>query len=243
MLRKTIITVLSTCFFSFAYAEQRVQANEYQAQSANISKEQLSSISIDGGRIAHLKYLDGDLEVDHDAQTGQVFVRALNNRTSTVFVISENGQTYLLQLSPKSRNGDSIIIDVRQKIADAQKANGFAQRPPRSITNNSNSYETAIKQFIRAVLTGKTDEFGVMRHLVPYETVPLWKNTIFTRVNRFVAEDMQATVYQLTNTDKHSLIIREQEFYKRGVYAVAVKKQVLAPGEMAEVVVIERLGD
>lgn len=231
---KALALLMAVSVIPSAYAAQRVKADEYQAQFANISKNSLSSISIDGGRIASLKYLDGDLEVDQDAQTGQVFVRALNNKTSSVFIISENGQTYLLQLTPKAQQGDSIIIDVRTKL-NAEITN--APRPPKTITTNSNEYERAVKQLISSILSGKgpeyADQFGV------YEVVPLWENSLFVKTFNYVAADMLAEQYQLTNKSAEPMNIREQEFYRKGVLAVSVRKQVLQPGEMTDVVIIK----
>ncbi|WP_231398595.1 TraK domain-containing protein [Neisseria meningitidis] len=44
------------------------------------------------------------------------------------------------------------------------------------------------------------------------------------------------------NLGTKQLEIREQEFYRQGVLAVAVRKQILQPGEITDVFIISRLG-
>lgn len=225
---------------ALATAEQRVAANEQIPHTVAVSRSGLSRIAIDGGKIASYKFIDGDLQVVKDRTTSQLYVRALTARNTNLYVVSEEGKTYQLILKPSAKLGDSIIIDVAtQKKMAANLASGYPTVVP--VTSNSSEYVRAIKQFVIAIMNGSSGSLGI-RSKQAYETVPLWRNTVFIKIRQYFAADMQADVYSLTNTSSKELIIREQEFYRPDVYAVAVRKQQLQPGEMTDVFVVRKLG-
>lgn len=235
------VFLLATTFNQAARAEQRVAADEYRPQKANISKNSISRIAIDGGRIAEVKWSKDELELNKEPTTGQIFVRATTNRSTNLYVISENGHTYQLLLSPKAENGDSIIIDYQGKLQAQSSRQALMPRPPVAVSHKSGSYEQAIKQLLVSMMNGSANEYGI-REDAAYNTVPLWENTLFVKTKQYAAADMKAEVYNLTNTGSGQMTIREQEFYRPGVYAVAARKHVLAPGEMTEVFVVRSLG-
>lgn len=232
-----IVYLLPVC----ALAEQRLAADERIPQKATISQNSLSRISIDGGRIKNVKWLDGELEIQKDAGTGQIFVRATSNKTASLFVNSEDGKTYLLLLTPSAKTGDSIIIDA--KAEERQAAALAAQIPPapQPVTHRSSDYVRAIKQLMAAMMNGTVGSMG-LRSEASYLTVPLWQNTLFVKTKQYVAADMKAEVYTLTNIGVENIVLKEQEFYREGVYAVAVRKHILKSGEMTEVYIIRQLG-
>lgn len=241
--KTAICAVIGLGIAAGAQAEQRVPADENKAYTVNISRNGISRVAIDGARIAEIKWLDGDIEIDQDAATGQVFVRALTRKTSSVFVISENGHTYQLLMVPKAKNGDSIIIDYAAKInaqAKAQTASTPKTPQPKAVSHGVAEYVRAIKQFMTAMMSGTAADQGYSQE-ARYETVPLWQNTLFVKNKQYTAADMTGSVYSLSNTGTETLVIKEQEFYKPGVLAVSARKQILYPGEMTEVFVINKL--
>lgn len=224
-----------------AYAEQRIPAEENVPHKVTVSRDTLSRIAIDGGRIKNAKYLDGDLEIEKDASLGQVYVRALTNRTSSLFVTSDQGKTYLLLLQPTGRQGDNIVIDAAAKERAAIQAEAAKERGPVAVTSKATDYVRAIKQMMTAMMSGTANSMGV-KHSPTYETIPLWQNTLFVKTVQYTAADMMGESYTLTNIGSDQLVLREQEFYRPDVYAVAARKHILNPGEMTEVFVIRRWG-
>lgn len=240
MNNKWIVLILSMLPV-FAWAEQRLAADERIPQKATISKESLSRISIDGGRIKNVKWLDGELDIQKDSGTGQVFVRATSNKTTSLFVNSEDGKTYLLLLSPTAKTGDSIIIDAKAEERQAAAIAAQTPPPPQPVTHRSSDYVRAIKQLMAAMMNGTVGSMG-LRSEASYLTVPLWQNTLFVKTKQYIAADMKAEVYTLTNIGAEPIVLKEQEFYRDGVYAVAVRKHILQAGEMTEVFIIRQLG-
>lgn len=226
---------------SIVLAEQRVAANEQVPHTVAVSRSSLSRVAIDGSRITSYKYLEGDLQVVKDKPTSQLYIRALTSRDTSLYIVSAEGKTYQLILKPSAKQGDSIIIDVAaQKRMEASLAAGHQTAMP--VTSNSAEYIRAIKQFVIAIMSGSSNSLGI-RSKQSYETIPLWQDTVFIKTNQYIAADMQADVYSLTNIGAKELTIREQEFYRPDVYAVAVRNQQLKPGEMTDVFIVRKLGD
>ena len=62
-LATAILGLLSS---QLSYAEQLVNADEKTPQKAQISRSSLSRVSIDGGRITNVKWIDNELEIEKD---------------------------------------------------------------------------------------------------------------------------------------------------------------------------------
>ena len=222
------------------HAEQLVNADERTPQKAQISRSSLSRVSIDGGRITNVKWIDNELEIEKDGDSGQVYVRALTSKPSSLFVTSDEGRTYLLILSPTGKQSDSIVINLRAKQQYEQ--NAVDSRPRiQAVTTTSGAYAHSIKQLMLGMIRGNAGGMGISASHI-YETVPLWAEVLFVKTKQYTAADMQAEAYTLTNTSGSILTLREQEFYKRGVLAVTVIKQSLQPGESTDVYIVKTLG-
>ena len=222
------------------FAEQRVPATENAPHVVSISKRNLSRIAIEGSRIASWKFMDGDLELQKDTGTGQLFVRSLTSNPTNLFVVSDEGKTYLLVLKPISKQGDNIVIDAAS--ANRKEALLLASKTgPMPVTTNSSEFVRAIKKMMTAMVSGNTGSLGISQSR-DYLTIPLWKNTLFIQTGSYTAADMQGYAYTLTNLGSKQLEIKEQEFYRQGVLAVTVRKQILQPGEITDVFIICRLG-
>ncbi len=105
LLKKIVFSALLAAGPATSFAAQRVPATENTPHVVSISKRNLSRIAIEGGRISSWKFMEGDLELQKDTTTGQLFVRSLTSNPTNLFVISEEGKTYLLVLKPTSKQG------------------------------------------------------------------------------------------------------------------------------------------
>ena len=232
--------ILGLLSYQLCHAEQLVNADEKTPQKAQISRSSLSRVSIDGGRITNVKWIDNELEIEKDGDSGQVYVRALTAKSSSLFVTSDEGKTYLLILSPTAKQSDSNVINLRGKQQSDQAA--IDTRPRiQPVTTTSGTYVRSIKQLMIGLIRGNPGGMGMSASHV-YETVPLWSEVLFVKTKQYTASDMQAEAYTLTNTTSNTLTLREQEFYKRGVLAVTIMKQSLQPGEATDVYIVKSLG-
>lgn len=226
-------------FSGSVYATQYVQADEARQLDAVISPAAMTRISIEGGRIINVRFLDGELDLQKDEIAGQVYVKPTTSQKKVnLFVTGDSNKTYLLGLLTTGKQADSIVIQERTAQDNQQRQIEHMQaRIPRSVSNREDSYTRSIKAFLIAIANNNTSGFGVQ--VTPsYAEVPLWKEVLFIRKNRYSAADLYAESYVLTNVSKQPLVLSEQEFFKPGVLAVAIRKLTLNPGQQTEVYIV-----
>lgn len=232
---KLFVFALYALIGSHVFATQLVEADETKQLKVNISQKELSRISIDGGRIVNIRFLDGELDVQKDEVSGQVYVKALTKRVVNLFVTGDSGKTYLLVLQPTTNQADSIVI---QERAQQQQLQARAISQPQAVTSKNDAYIRSLKQVVISIANEATDGIG-LRFSPSYQEIPLWGEVLFIQVGTYIAADIMAEKYVLTNVTNNALNIAEQEFYKRGVLGVAINKHILQPGESTNIIVIK----
>ena len=240
---KNIFFLLITAFSINVFAAQFLEADENRPLQATISSNAMSRISIEGGTVINVGYLEEELELEWDKVAGQIYVTPVTGKKNiNLFVTSSSNKTYLLNLNTTGKMADSIVI--REKSAQIEQLQKFQQtqaRIPQAVSNKQDNYIRSIKAFLIAIANNNTAGFGVQ--VTPsYAEVPLWKEVLFIRKNRYAAADLYAESYTITNITKQPIVLAEQEFYKARVLAVAIRKQQLAPGEQTEVFIISSNG-
>ncbi|WP_434778557.1 TraK domain-containing protein [Neisseria sp. Ec49-e6-T10] len=238
-----ISALFSGCFLA-AYAAQYLQADESQQLNAIVSTKAMTRISIEGGRIINARFLDGELDLQKDEITGQVYIKPIGNKKKiNLFVTSDSNRTYLVVLNTSGVQADSIII--QEKTAQINQLKSIEQqqaRMPQPISSKQDAYARSIKAFLIAIANNNTTGFGAQ--ITPsYAEVPLWKEVLFIRKNRYSGADLFAESFTLTNITKEPIVLAEQEFYKPRVLAVAIRKLQLAPGEQTEVFIVQSGGN
>ena len=234
---KFIICALITFASTLAFAAQYVDASDASAQKLNISDKELTRIAIEGGYISNIKAVKGEADTQKDTTNGEVYLRPLVKKPINIFVKSEAGRSYLLILNPTKMAADSIII---REGAWAQKkqyeVNQELQREKKSIQRNSESYTSAVKKFMYGMATNSMmDDISCS---ISGEEVPLWKEAILVRKSRCSTENLSGQIFNLHNVSNQTMVVDEQEFYKKGVIAVAIKQHTLNPNDETEIYII-----
>mgnify|MGYP003587864819 CR=1 FL=1 len=229
----SLISLVST----FAFATQYVDASDASGQRLNISDKELTRIAIDGGYITNLKAVKGEADTQKDTANGEVYLRPLVKKPINIFVKSEAGRSYLLILNPMKMGADNIII---REGAWAQKkqydANQALQRERKSLQRNSESYTSAVKKFMYGMATNSMmDDISCS---IAGEEVPLWKEAILVRKSRCSTENLSGQIFSLHNVSNQTMVIDEQEFYKKGVIAVAIKQHTLNSNDETEIYIV-----
>lgn len=80
---------------------------------ASISLREASRIALRGDRIASVLHLPRGFRVEHDAETGDIYMiphGAVSMEPVNLFITSERGQTYQLLLTPRDIPSEQVII-------------------------------------------------------------------------------------------------------------------------------------
>lgn len=213
-----------------SFALQIVDAFEGKTLFAKISANEPSRLSIDGGKIRRLKVDPNELTVEGDPENGQAFIYPkAADKPVTVFVISDNGRTYTLVLQPVDAPTETVILrDVNRHVVDGPKI------------EKAGSYEKVIRSFIVGMASGHQPD-GLDFEPMQREFT-LWENSRLIQTAQYSGRNFIGEKYTLYNTGKSVLRVAEQEFYRKGVIAVAVDVLTLDPGMSTQIYIVRNAG-
>lgn len=201
---------------------------------AKVSKKEVTRLAVDGNRIASIRVKKGEIFVEQDDETGQVFLTLPPKADKPIngFLTTEAGQTFTLVLQPEEIQADSIILRVPR---------AFSPNPVAS-SLKSNSYDKALKQIIFAMANEDGSEDLEVREV--NRVVPLWKETNFVLERQFNSDRFVGEKYVLTNVSSAPIVLDEREFYRAGVSVVSIEQLQVVPGGFTRVFIIrERSGN
>lgn len=232
---------------AFCHAQncQQVDGTTQGTKEVLVSDSDLTSISVDGGRVRSIKYLQSSgYEIDKDPSTGQAFVVPPEKaKPVRVFVMSAAGLTHSLQLTPTKEPISCVVIHEPQKAeqpADKPLKPGveaLGMSPPDGAGTGSvaGDLRTAHTQLILDMARGSAS--GAYEVKTVRKLVPIWQEARFELLQRFVGFQGIGEHYRLTNISQAVMRLAEQEFYKPGVDAVAIELHELPPGASTDVFV------
>lgn len=195
---------------------------------AKVSKKEVTRLAVDGNRIASMRVKKGEIFVEQDDETGQVFLTLPPKADKPIngFLTTDAGQTFTLVLQPEDIQADSIILRVPRVLSPSPSSNPL----------KSNSYDKALKQIIFAMANEDGSEDLEVREV--NRVVPLWKETNFVLERQFNSDRFVGEKYVLTNVSKAALVLDEREFYRTGVNVVSIEQLQLVPGGFTRVFII-----
>lgn len=215
-----------------AHALQTEDAVEGKNIFVKMSLRDFNRIAIQNGRIRLVKGADRDLVLgDKDVTTGQALIKPLVKDPFSLFVFSESGMTYTIVVQPMDIPAESIIL--REQLPKKLQPAASTSKPGKSA-----SYVKSIKSLLQ-VMNGEDvpDDIEIKR---TWEEIGLWQGTRFALEKVYTGQFLIGESYRLFNLGQSPIRIAEQDFYKKGVLAVAVKALELEPGKSTQVFVIKR---
>ena len=96
-----------------ALAMQVLTATDHAEMEAEVSSHAVSRIALEGDRIARIVRPPGGLAIEHDAVRGDLYLRPLGPETpetATLFLGTERGFTYQLNLTVADRDAAQVLI-------------------------------------------------------------------------------------------------------------------------------------
>ena len=117
-----------------AQAMQILDAADHAELAAEISATQVNRIALSHDRIATVVRAPDGYAVEHDARSGDLYLRPLTAEPAahdpvTLFIGTEKGFTYRLTLTPAVRDSAQILIRNGEALPDAAAAASSADGP------------------------------------------------------------------------------------------------------------------
>ena len=130
-----------------AAAMQLLEAVDHAELAAEISATEVNRIALVGDRIARVVRAPDGYAVEHDAVSGDLFLRPADAANpvvapATLFIGTERGFTYRLTLTPAARDSAQILIRNAAVLPDAETV---------LTADRSSPHVTALVKLVRAV--------------------------------------------------------------------------------------------
>lgn len=237
MKRQLLLTMALLALAINVPAVQLIDVVSGQTATVKVSAKELTRIAMaDGARIERVWGMDEHMQVQPDADAGQVFLRpALGSaKAFSFFVRDDAGETYTLLALPVDMPSDTVLL--RSGSRTATKAS-----TPVGVGENTTPHVQRIKSLMRAMATGVIAE----GYLPDYkrEPVELWKEAKVLRIARFQGE-LIGEIYEITNVSATPMQLVEHELSRLGtdVAAVAIERHTLTPKQTTRVYVVQGKG-
>ncbi len=219
-----------------AFAAQNVRAAPDGSIGFNVSTSAVTRLSVRGDRIRRIVLDDSAFEMSNDAETGDVFFR-VTRQTSTSengYIITEAGHTIGFTLAPTSSVVEPVIITMagvsNQNAAAAAAASPLASEGDLGavgggyVDDVASSMTAIMRQVAAAHIVGRTPPSGRDGKVIRTVNGSGWRAEV-----------------RLAVAGSQGRLVREQDFYGRGVKAIWVLQNSLpANGRTFVVVVKER---
>ena len=253
-MRATILgALLSACAVGALYAQpalaEPVQVHDGQF-AADVSARNITRIVIAGEKVATVRKADDaqgpKMSVDVDAGAGDVFVEFdgdVVGRTFTAFLTTQSGKTVEAVLSPRDRDGQTVLVQLGADAAARGSRQGdvgdpnAAPPPVQGQADRHEGYPEILTALIRLMFNDAAAP-GVDRRSL---TEPPKAAGAFQMqaIETFSVGDLKGTVLSLRNTTKVGQPLNAKTFLVPHVLAAAVSHEAVEPGELARVYIVE----
>lgn len=208
-----------------------IPVSDGAAVEVTVSAKELTRLTMtDGRHIAKVWAVEGAMQAQPDADTGEVYIRPLDKapgQAFSFFVRDEFGSTYTLA----ARVADLPSQTVRLKPA--------ARSVPAAIASGTTA-DTHLQR-IKTLIRGMASQPRAVTPDYSIESVdrslPLWKDAEVQLLQRWNGSPLKGEIWLLRNRSKEELRLDEARFAAvyPDVSAVAIDTPVLAPGASTEV--------
>lgn len=220
---------------SLANATQLIENANTQHVQVNMSARETNRLAVEGRRIVNVvPGQAGMLKAKKDEAQGALYFSLDPDTpatgTVTLFVDDDQGVTYKLILVPRAISGEEIVLrPPADKAAAAKRTN--------SADGRAATYARRIKELVLLMSDEELQDSAADKIDVNKE-VPLWKEGKLVLASKYLMGDFVGEKYRLNNVSTTDMLLVEQELYRRGVRAVSVKNQTLAPGNATDIYIV-----
>jgi type-F conjugative transfer system secretin TraK len=208
---------------------------DHQKTELTISKTELNRIAISGDRIQQVFGAEGLFDVQTDDEGGQIFLKlnqgfgALESKSMTITLITEDGLTQDLKLVPQAIDSQSILLKPSLHVEASTYTNASVENPLQEIL-------TLMKAMVRNEdLNGFTKT--PCEALANAETLPNIEQTCLTS---YLGEKLEGSRYTLVNKGETPLQLKEEDFANPDFLALTFSKSTIHPQEQVTFYVISR---
>lgn len=223
-----LLTLILVTQIPLSFAKEVFEANNGDTISANISSTNLTRIEIDGEKIIK-DYSSADISKKITKPLGQVYLIPNTLQTFNIYVVSENGNTYNLKLTPSKKiHGDSILI---KPIHNNKQSNVAA------VNFSNQPYIRTLNYLIETMYLNKDDSQFMGTSL--NQPIITYNGLDSVLLKSYTNGSMSGQVLLLKNVSKNKLQLTEAQFYSDHTLAVAIENPELAVNDFTRVFIVK----
>lgn len=212
---KKLLIFVSLTISSSIFAQDFV-VKDGQTINGLISGENLNRIYLKDDRIASIKALDGQFQAQHDAQTGELYLKPsliYQDKPINLFLTSEQGFSYALTLKPGSKTPQTIMLDNPQAYSMDEKINA------------QNEIHALLNQMYLGI---GNDEF--VRQVINVEGKSIIRDEVaILHQTNFWGQDYMGEVLLITNDSDETITLHEADVADNNTVALVVLSHKLEP--------------
>ena len=218
-LRPSLVLLPLLLAASPAPALQVLEARDGDTVLGQLSRKELTRITVEGARIRKVTGNAGEFLLEKDDEKGQIFIRPASSDSTkpiNLFVTTASSTVGLL-LQPVDTPSDTIVIR-EKRVPEAH---------PAMRADRSSAHVRALKSLLLA-MAGETAAGMEVRE--SGKALALWPGVRLTLERSWRADTVVGEKYQLLNLGPDALDLTERDLYKPGVMAISLEAAQLAPG-------------
>jgi conjugal transfer pilus assembly protein TraK len=207
---------------------------DHQKTELTISRNELNRIAVSGDRIQQVFGAEGLFDVQTDDEGGQIFLKlipgfsALESKSMTVTLITEDGLTQDLKLIPKEIESQSILLK------PSTFAEASADKQP------FGSHLNDILSLMKAMVRNEDVSGFTKRSCDAHEKAEILQNIEQTCLTTYLGERLEGRRYTLTNHSETPLQLKEEDFAGSSDLALTFSKSTIHPKEQVTIYMISR---
>lgn len=225
--KRKFLIVLLTALASSSFAKDVFEANNGDTIAATISSSNLTRIEIEGEKIIK-DYSSADISKKITKPLGQVYLIPNSMQTFNIYVVSENGNTYNLKLTPsKKAHGDSILIKPIRTHTAKNTTIPFANQ---SYVRNLN--------YLMEVMYLNRDDTRFMSSTLN-QPVVTYNGLDSVLLKTYSDGAISGQVLLLKNVSKNKIQLSEAQFFSDHTLAIGIENPELAVNDFTRVFIIK----
>jgi len=219
--------LLSLFVISSAQAAPHIKREESIA--LEIAQDDITAIGVEGDRInrvwgnpdSYATQLDNGRSII-DEQLGVLFIKPNNTEPFNLFIATESGQYYPLQLTPTDKNPETIRLHHTHSADVSQQtlATHWEQEAP---------YINRLVELNKAMMRGRMPP-KYQRAQPGQRKILRTQHKVITRLKTtYKGKQLRAEIYQITNHQSNPVVLDAQAWMSPGTLSIAFDQTYLNP--------------
>ncbi len=211
------LSLLFLAIPAFALQIKPVMSND--TVSANVSQNNKTRLFVEKDRISALRGTPSAYTYVNDNTNGQVFITPtpdFKNKPFSLFVTTEKGKTYGLNLTPIDSLSDSIMLKPDQAVAKVTHK------------KKSSHTESGVMPLLHAMTNGMTPAGFTVTAISNTTPQVLNKNATLQLITVYQGKYLRGEVLQLTNTSNTAITVTDNDLFRANTRAIAIQSHAIA---------------